>query len=148
MINDTVKATGAVSIVLKDNTGNVKQKIDIPNLVVTVGKEFIASRIAGSASNVMQHMAVGTNSTAANASQTALLTEIGRASLLVSGGTPSANVVTFQATFAEGVGTGAITEAGIFNNSPAGTMLARTTFAVVNKDSLDTLTINWAVTIS
>ena len=45
-------------------------------------------------------------------------------------------------------GTGAITEAGIFNASSSGTMLCRTVFSVVNKGASDSMTITWTVTVS
>ena len=57
-------------------------------------------------------------------------------------------MITFEETYAAGVGTGAITEAGIFNDPTTGTMLARTVFATVNKGAADVMTISWDVTIS
>ena len=47
-----------------------------------------------------------------------------------------------------GEGTGALTEAGIFNASSSGTMLCRTEFSVVNKGASDSMTITWTVTVS
>lgn len=149
MINDKLKPTGELVIVLRDQYGNVKEQKTVPNLIVTTGKNAIASRLAGVATGVMTHLAVGSTSTAPDVSNTTLGVQLGtRAALTVSGGAASGNQVTFTATFIAGNATGAITEAGIFNASTAGTMLARTTFSVVNKDALDTLTISWVVTIS
>jgi hypothetical protein len=76
--------------------------------------------------------------------------EIARVALATAGGTVSNNVVTYNATFNPGTGTGAITEAGIFNSGTANTvtMLCRTVFAVVNKGADDTMSITWTVTIS
>jgi hypothetical protein len=149
MINDNIKATGELTVVLRDENGNIKEERKIPNLVVTVGKNFIASRMTSASAAVMSHMGVGSTNTAPSASDTALAAALGtRAALTTAGGTANANVVTFNATFAAGVGTGAIVEAGIFNASTAGTMLARTIFSVVNKDAADTLSVSWALTIS
>lgn len=153
MIQETLKPTGELVIVLRDQNGNIKEERKVPNLVVTSGKNLIASRIAGTTQAVMTHLAIGSSTTAANVAQTTLVTEFSgggysRAALTVAGGSVSNNQITYTATFAAGVGTGAVTEAGIFNASTAGTMLARTTFLVVNKDALDTLTISWIVTIS
>ena len=64
-------------------------------------------------------------------------------STVVSGGT-----VTYVATFGAGEGTGAVTEAGLFNASSGGTLLCRTVFAVVNKGSQDSMTITWSDTVS
>ena len=62
--------------------------------------------------------------------------------------TVSTNTITYVASFAAGTGTGAVTEAGIFNASSAGTMLCRTVFPVVNKQSGDSMTVTWTVTVS
>lgn len=152
MINDKVKTTGELHIVLRGPDGKIKDDRTVPNLVVTVGKGVIASRLTGNTTAVMSHMAVGTSAVAPVAADTALGAEIAasRTALVTPGGVAAANVVTHTCTFGPGVGTGAIVEAGIFNNATpgSGSMLAHTTFAVVNKDVGDSLTIEWAVTIS
>ena len=56
--------------------------------------------------------------------------------------------MTYVASFGAGDGTGAITEAGLFNAASGGDMLCRTTFSVVNKGSQDSMTITWEVTVS
>ena len=146
-MSSNVKLTGNVEFILTDQDGNVKETRNIKNLVVTVGKNFIASRMAGTASAVMSHMAVGSSSTAPITANTDLGTTLGARKALTST-TNTNNTVVYVATFAPGEGTGAIVEAGIFNALTAGTMLCRTTFLAVNKSSLDTLTINWTVTIN
>ena len=146
MINEQIKASGELQITLRGPDGQVKSQVTVPNLVVTTGKNFIASRMVGTTSAIMSHMAVGTNSTAPVAGNTTLLAEIARVAL--TSGTSSTNVVTYSATFPAGTGTGALTEAGVFNDPAAGVMACRTTFSVVNKDVGDSLTINWAITIN
>lgn len=146
MINDQIKATGALKIVLTGADGAVKQEQDIKNLVVTTGLGYIASRVKDATATAMSHMAVGSNSTAAALANTALGVELGRVALTST--TVSANVITYVASFPAGTGTGAVTEAGLFNAASAGTMLCRTVFAVVNKQASDTLQITWTVTIS
>ena len=97
----------------------------------------------------MSHMAIGSGSTnPTDPAQTALATELGRVALGVAGGSPSANVVTYTGTFGAGVGTGSVTEAGIFNASSAGTMLCRVVFGVVTKGASDTMAITWTVTVN
>lgn len=148
-INENITAIGQLDVVLTGSDGAVKENIHIPNLVVTVGKEWIAARMADTGiPGEMSHMAVGSGTTAAANGDTALGTELGRVALDTSGGSVAANVVTYNATFGAGTGTGAVTEAGLFNASSAGTMLCRTVFAVVNKGADDTLSITWTVTIS
>lgn len=141
--NDKVSLTGKLAISLN---GTVVQEVD--NMVVTAGKNWIASRMNAASDGVMTHMAVGTGTTAAALANTALGTELVRQALTTSGGVVAGAVVTFATTYAAGTATGAITEAAILNASSAGTMLARTVFSVVNKGALDTMTISWAVTIS
>ena len=146
MLNETIKVTGELSIVLLDELQNIKQEIHVPNLVLTVGKNFIADRMIGTASAVMSHMAVGTSNAGLSAGNTTLGAEIARVALTSSVRTN--NSIRYTATFAPGTGTGALVEAGILNAASAGTLLCRTTFSVVNKDAADTLTINWDVTIN
>ena len=82
----------------------------------------------------------------ASASDTTLQTEL---STRVAGTlSSSTNVWQNQATFGPGVDTGAITEAGIFSASSAGTLFARQVFPVVNKAAGDSLQLTWQVTFS
>jgi hypothetical protein len=90
-------------------------------------------------------MAIGTGTATPAAGDTTLGTEAGR---VTTTGTATGNQVTYTSTFPAGTGTGAITEAGVFNANPAGTMLCRTTFPVVNKAAGDSIAITWVVTVS
>lgn len=145
MLNETLKMTGKLDIVVKNEQGQVKQELHIPNLVVTAGKTFIASRMCNTSENVMSYMAVGTNGTSPAAGDTALGAEVTRVAF--TSATPSTNVVTYIGDYPAGTGTGALQEAGIFNASSGGTMLCRTTFSVINKGAADTMTITWTVTV-
>ncbi len=145
MINDTIKVTGELKITVTKPDGNVHETV-VPNIVVTDGKEYIASRMKDTTATAMSHMAIGTGSTAAAAGDAALGTEAGRVALTST--TVTSNAVAYVATFAAGTGTGAITEAGIFNASSSGTLLCRTVFSVINKGAADTLGITWTVTVN
>lgn len=147
MIQEQMSVKGRLSVVLFDADGKVKQSQEIPNLVVNTGLAFIASRMKDTTDAAMSHMAVGSGTTAAAAGNTALETQIGSRVSLTST-TVTANATAYVATFAAGTGTGAITEAGIFNASTAGTMLCRTVFSVVNKGADDTLQITWTITLN
>lgn len=144
--NDQLKASGALRVVITDENGQIKEEREFPNLVVTVGKNFVASRMVGTASAIMSHMAIGSSATAAAVGDTALGAQLGRVAL--ASGTATTNVATYTATFPAGTGTGAVVEAGIFNDPTAGTMLCRTVFAVVNKGANDAMSVTWTVTIS
>lgn len=143
---DQIKATGALKIVLRGADGAVKSEQEVKNLVVTTGLAFIASRMKDATATVMSHMAIGSGTANPAAGDTGLGTELGRVSLTST--TVTANAVAYVATFPAGTGTGAVTEAGIFNAGSSGTMLCRTKFNVVNKDAGDTMSITWTVTIS
>lgn len=143
---EQLKASGSLRVVVTGKDGQVKEEREFKNLVVTVGKNFVASRMVGTSANVMSHMAIGSSSTAAAAGDTALGGELGRVAL--ASATAASNVVTYTATFPAGTGTGAVVEAGIFNAASAGTMLCRTVFAVVNKGADDAMSVTWTVTIS
>ncbi len=137
---------GNLTVTVFDEQGNVKDQRAIKNLVVSAGKTFIASRMVGTSQAIMSHMAIGTGTTTPAVAQTTLTTEAGRVTLASS--SSSSNAVTYTATFPAGTGTGAITEAGIFNAASAGTLLCRTTFPVVNKAAGDSIAVTWVVTVS
>lgn len=147
MINDNLKVTGNLDITLYDADHNIKQVLSIPNLVVTAGKNLIASRLVNATGSVMSHMALGDSSMALTAANTALGNQLDVRQALTST-TVTNNTVTYSATFGAGAATGTIIEAGIFNDATSGTMLCRTTFAAINKEATDVLTINWNVVIN
>ena len=141
MINDGLKLTGKLKIALNGETVQ-----EVNNLVVTDGKEYVASRMKDATATAMSHMAIGSGSTAAAAGDSSLGTELGRVALTSTA--VSGAVVTYTATFGAGTGTGAVTEAGILNASSSGDLLCRTVFSVVNKGASDSMTITWTVTVS
>ena len=139
--NSPLAMKGRLTIAINDE---VVQVVD--NLVVTTGKGYVASRMKDASATAMSHMAVGSGSTAAAAGDTALGSEAARIALTST--TVSGADVTYVATFGAGVGTAALTEAAILNASSSGTMLCRTVFPVVNKQSTDSMSVTWTVTAS
>jgi len=145
-LNEDLKMNGELSIVVTGQDGAIKQELVVPNLVVTVGKGYIASRMAGTAATVMSHMAIGSGVTAPVIGNTTMETSLARVGL--TSFTATLAVVTAVASFGAGVGTGSITEAGIFNDVTTGTMLCHTTFPLVTKEAGDSIAITWAITVS
>ena len=143
---EETKATGKLTVEIKDKNGLVKDTREVKNLVVQAGLDFIASRMKDATADVMSHMAIGTGSSAAASGNTTLGTEAARQSLTST--TVNNNAVSYVASFAAGTGTGAITEAGVLNAASGGTLLCRTVFSVVNKGASDSMTITWTITIS
>ena len=143
-----VKITGFIKFDLFNEKGELKQHEEIHNVIVTVGKEYLATWLTAATQSgyFMQYLALGTGTNAANSSQTALQTEL---STRVAGTLSNSSTVwQNQGTFAPGVDTGTISVAGIFSASSGGTMLARQTFAGIVKGAGDALQVTWQVTIS
>ena len=128
-----IKADGSVETVFKHN------------LVVDSGLAYILSALfSADRTSIMNYIAIGSGTVAPAASNTALGAEISR---IASSVTFSANVATVTATFGAGVGTGAISEAGIFNAATNGIMLDRVVFSVKNKDADDVFTVTFEITV-
>jgi len=153
MINENLKLSGQLNIVLKDKNGKVKEERVEKNLVVNKGLAFIISRMEGTTKAVMSHMALGSSSTAEAAGQSDLVSILGSREILdPTGGTTITGTndekIQYVSSFEAGDGTGAVKEAGIFNAATGGDMLSRTTFAVVNKAADDTMAVTWTITLS
>lgn len=148
--NENLKMVGQVNLVLTGKDGAVKEEREVKNLVVNSGLAFIISRMAGTSKGVMSHMALGSGTTAAAAGQTDLISILGAREIIDSttiAGTNNEKIV-YVSSFEATKGTGAVTEAGIFNASSAGDMLCRVVFPVINKQADDTLAISWTLTLS
>jgi hypothetical protein len=145
MFTESIALKGNLSVVLYDENFNVKDKRDVSNLVVAVGKNYIADRMIANTTNIMSHMAIGSGNVNPTTSDTAMNTEVTRVALGSS--TRTNNTISYVTTYGAGVGTGTIAEAGIFNDSSGGTMLCRTRFNEVNKGASDVIVITWNVTV-
>jgi hypothetical protein len=149
MINDKLNMKGQLKLVLS-SPDTEDQIVEINNLVVDTGLAYIAARMINTDDDIMSHMAIGAGTAATTGTDAALGSELARVAL-----TSTTNVTTtvtddavqYVATFLPGTGTGAVTEAGTFNDATAGTMLCRTVFDVINKGAFDTLTVTWKITI-
>ena len=148
MVSDSLKLTGKLKVQKFNQDNNLVEIREIPNLVVSVGKSHIATRISANNEVIMNHMAIGGSATSPAASDTSLGSELGRVGLTSTA--VSANTLTYLGTFSPGTGTGTVKEAGIFNaqGSGAGTMLCRTTFADINKGASDSIVITWNVSVA
>jgi hypothetical protein len=131
----------------------------------TIPAQMSHMALGGSGTGGTSNNGVGTNpvkttpvigDTALTTGGSPALSELARQGLTVlggsfpqgySGGLPITAVITYASTFAAGTGTGALVEAGIFNAASAGTMLCKTSFDVVNKQTADTIAITWTINI-
>lgn len=151
-IKDSFKLKGSVTVKLIGPDGTIKQQHTDHNLVVTVGKNYLATWLAADpqSASFMKFIGLGTGTSGPFSSDTTLGTEFSGGGYSRSSGTLSnaSNVWTNTASFAPGNGTGAVTEAGLFSASTSGTMFARQVFSVYNKAAGDTLTVVWNVTFA
>jgi hypothetical protein len=147
MIKESVKLRGNLDIVVYDEQKQIKDERKVNNLVVAVGKNYIASRMESNAAVVMSHMAVGGGNVSPTTSDTTLSGEIDR--VILDSTTRTNNTLVYVCTFPAGVATGTLAEAGIFNDATAnlGTMLCRTNFNEVNKGAGDVVVITWNVVV-
>jgi hypothetical protein len=133
--------------------GNIKDERSTHNLVLTSGKNWLASFLAGTNTSNMVEMAIGTSTTAVTAGDTILGAEVSNPRVV---GTTfaSQNLWQLTATFAannpSSTATVPITEGGIFNHNiiNTGSMYVHATWAAINKAPADTLTVVWQVTNS
>ena len=149
-MKETIKPQGRLRIVVTDEHGNVKEDIETPNVVTNAGLAYITGIMTGTGS-AMSHMAIGSDNTAAAATDTALGSELGRVSLTSDNQattTVTNDSIEYVATFPAGTGTGSVVEAGILSASSGGTMLCRTVFSTVTKGASDSMTITWTVSLS
>lgn len=135
--------------------GSYGQMKVIGNLVTNAGLAGAAGRLMGSGSPAaFTYIGVGTGSTAASASDTALQTELATAGLSRANGTVSLVTTTVTNDTAQTTntfsvtGSEAVTESGVFNASSSGTLLCRQVFSAINVVSGDSLTITWKVQMS
>lgn len=142
-IQEFLPLQGDVLVTLVGGDGKVKWQKEGKNLIVNTGKNFSASALVAGVVP-LDHMAIGVGTTPAALTDTALQTETGRVAF--SSVTTVGNVTTMTGTFGPGVGTGAVSEAGLFNNVIAGIMYSHIVFGVVNKAASDSLIIAWAIT--
>ena len=147
-MDEMLKLKGSLTATIQHADGSVEVRRK-DNLILNVGFDFIANAIGASSDrpSVMSHTAVGTGTTAVAATQSALASELYRLPATYSHAAGT-KVFNFATTFAAGVATGAITEAGICNASSAGIFLDRVVFDVINKAADDILTTNFQFTLS
>ena len=130
-------------------TGKVIDVEEKCNTIVNNGLERIAKLLNGVSSTYFRALAIGTGTTGATTSDTALETEYTRE--LATLAYEASYKATFSKTFTFGSGVSEdITEAGIFDSDTASgsTMLARTTFSAKSVSESIDLIITATITVA
>lgn len=133
--------------------GSFVETKQVANLVTNAGKALMAGLLTGDVTNFFDYIEVGTGTTAAAVTDTALETAITDSGLQRATSTNSrvtTDVTNDTAQFVKAysvTGTKAVTESGVFDASSSGNMLARQVFSAINVVSGDTLTVTWKIDI-
>jgi hypothetical protein len=132
-----------------NNTGEILDSEEFCNLIVNNGLERVARLINGDSSTYFRALAIGTGSTAATNSDSALETEFTRAAATLSYEASYKSKFTHTFTFGTGISE-TITEAGIFDSATmsGSTMLARLVFTGKEVSPLISLIITATVTVA
>lgn len=141
-MNDFIGFRGNLTLTLTAPDGTVKETRTANSVKTPALYGVLDQLLASPTLTKPGWMAIGTSTPGA----TLLGAEVARAALTSK--SRALNVITFTSTWGPGVGTGAITEAGLFDVVTANSenMWLAANFAVVNKMSLDSLTITWDLT--
>lgn len=137
--------------VLNALNGEVVRERIVNNTVVTAGRRWVLAAIASSesaTSQTIQQMAIGTSTTAPATGDSALGSEASRKAI----GTFTTSNLTSNppswlaaSSWATNEANTTLGEVGLFNSSSGGTMLARATFATIDKATSNTLSISYTV---
>lgn len=153
--NDSLNGIkGKVKLTWKDaKSGKILVIEEFENIFCTVGKNSIAQRLSGNTTGnigIINYCAVGTNGTAANIADIKLGTELFRK--LVSVRTVTGNAVEFRTFFTESEANGTLLEVGLFGDNATITADSGVLYShrVISrtKTNLETLTVDWTLTIS
>jgi len=124
---------------------------EVHNLVTTLGHKMAADQLlAAPALATPGWMEVGTGSGQTDASSILAIYIVDSRTALDSKTRGANAIITMVCTLAAGVGTGAITEAGVFNVVTQNTtdLICYADFAVINKLAADSLVITWTLTFA
>jgi len=149
MEKTSLSGTFHVAVLGKDGKEIYHQVV--PNTVMNTGKAIVSAlMLVDVGEDAFDFIAIGTDATAPNATQSALIAEVYRSNPT----TGSQETTTTADDTARLTSSIAITssvsvqEAGVFNSSSTGDMLARTTFSAVAVNDGDTINIGYDVKVA
>lgn len=145
----TVNMSGRFSLELRGPDGEIKDKREGDNLIVTLGlNELAAISIGASGFRRPGQLKIGSSTSAVTATQQALGSQLAAAT--ATDVSRSSAQASWAAFFATGEGTGTVEEVAAFATATGGTdlMFARFLTGGVSKGANDTLTVTWNLTFA
>lgn len=158
---DHAQATGLVTVELFDQYGDLKQLVEVRNLVTQVGDQVYYERGSGFAATAAptgMRLGTGTTAAAKTGAGAAIVTYVTGSSVALDATYPqsalngAARRITYRTTWGAGVATAnGIAEVVLTNESPltnvagaaANTIARALLSSVVNKEALDSLVVTW-----
>ncbi len=151
-VRDITSQQGTFRLTVFRADGTVEKAGEWPNLFVNEGMDYLAAFQSTTAGSVMNHMVVGTTSTAATLTNIVnSMGEIARNTMATR--TSANNVLTEVCTFggnADTITSESIVEVGVVNHAgsgPNGELRSRSTFAAVVLADSDFLRIEYQTTV-
>lgn len=142
---ETIKLKGTYDFIIRDVNGNIRDTFSVNNIVTNDGKAQLALLAGDASATPFTYIALGSGTTTAAASQTALVTELttnglARAVATISRVTTTVTNDTYKAVYTwTASGSSTIEEIGVFNAASSGTMLSRAltgTKSIVNGEQI------------
>lgn len=142
---DTIKLKGTYDFIIRDVNGNIRDTFSVNNIVTNAGKAQLALLAGDASATPFTYIALGSGTTTAAASQTALVTELttnglARAVATISRVTTTVTNDTYKAVYTwTASGSSTIEEIGVFNAASSGTMLSRAltgTKSIINGEQI------------
>jgi hypothetical protein len=138
---------GSLKVVLRDEFGSIKRADHYKNMIVSLGRSFLAAWLAASSQSTkfMPYIGIGTDDTEPTDGDSELGAEFDtrKAGAISS----ENNLWQSTAAWAAGQGTGTIAEAGLFSADTDGTMFSHALIGPYVKGATDTLTITWTLEV-
>lgn len=143
---DFAQLSGEVELIHRDKDGNIIDKQKIKNLIVNVGKEYVAKLINGVVTDPFTYIQIGTGTTAPVSTNTTLETFYAEGSAACSYEADYKARFAYTFNFTESV---TITESGIFDGLQATSphMLSRRTFTGKAMSATESLEVIWTITV-
>ena len=130
--------------------GQIVEERDSYNIVTAAGKALVSGLILTDVTvTACDFIAIGTGTSAPTTAQTALVGEKYRNACTGSQTTTTVPNDTARLTCSVAItATATMSEAGVFNATASGTMLARSTYSAISVNSGDTLNIGYDVAVA